>query len=93
MTAASMATLGVICDSRAISMATIGVICGDAAIIAPPQVEIPSTGGGRGTGRIDPYGYNKHRDDDLAQTRKRKILQEDDEIIALIMSMVTEGLI
>ncbi len=58
-------------------------------IVVPPQVKIPGTGGG---GRYEP-GYTKQREDALAETRRRRILQEDEEVIALIMAMVTEGLI
>jgi len=89
MSALSLATLGVICDDRALSMASLGVFCGAIAVPELPPVEpIPSSGGGR-TGP----GYTKQHEDDLRQTRKRRILQEDDEMIALIMAMVTRGLI
>ena len=54
-----------------------------------PQPEIPGTGGG---GRYDP-GYTRQREDALKETRRRRILQEDEEVVALIMAMVTEGLI
>lgn len=53
-----------------------------------PQPKIPGTGGGR----YDP-GYVRQREDALKETRRRRILQEDEEVVALIMAMVTEGLI
>lgn len=88
MSALSMATLGVICDDRALSMSSLGVFCGVIAIPELPPVEpTPSSGGGR-TGP----GYTKQYEDDLRQTRQRRIIQEDDEVTALIMAMVTRGL-
>ena len=63
---------------------------GEIVIPVPePQPEIPGTGGG---GRYDP-GYTRQREDALEETRRKRILQEDEEVAALIMAMVTEGLI
>ena len=53
-----------------------------------PQPEIPATGGG---GRSP--GYTRGREDALLETRRKRILRDDEEITALIMAMVTEGLI
>lgn len=53
-----------------------------------PQPKIPGTGGGR----YEP-GYTRQREDALRETRHKRILREDEEITALIMAMVTEGLI
>jgi len=54
-----------------------------------PKPEIPSSGGG---GRYDP-GYTRQREDALKETRRRRILQEDDDITAVIMAMVTKDLL
>jgi len=88
MSALSLATLGVICDDRALSMASLGVFCEAITPELPPLTPIPGSGGGRTS-----PGYGRQREDDLKETRKRRILQEDEEVIALIMSMVTQGLI
>jgi len=53
----------------------------------PPVEPIPGSGGGR----TDP-GYGKQYDDALKETRHKRILREDDEMAALIMSMLTRGL-
>lgn len=53
-----------------------------------PQPKIPGTGGGR----YDP-GYVRQREDALRETRHKRILREDEEMVALIMAMVTKGLI
>jgi len=56
--------------------------------IVEPKPEIPGTGGGR----YEP-GYTRQREDALKETRRRRILQEDEEISAMIMAMVTNGLL
>ncbi len=70
-----------------------GSFAGREEVVVPPvvepQPEIPSTGGG---GRYEP-GYTRQREDALAETRRKRILRDDEEITALIMAMVTEGLI
>ena len=58
---------------------------------------IPPTGleSGRGSGPthgIRKEGYKQHRESALLETRRRKILQEDNDIIALIISMLTRNL-
>jgi len=61
-------------------------------IVEPPEPtlpEIPGTGGG---GRYEP-GYTRQREDALKETRRRRILAEDEEISAMIMAMVTNGLL
>jgi len=60
----------------------------DEFIEPQPQPKIPGTGGGR----YEP-GYTRQREDALAETRERRIFQEDEEVVALIMAVVTEGLI
>jgi len=85
MSALSMATLGAICDDRAISMATLGVICGT----APEPVTPPGGGGSSGArGR----NYKKRHENALEKARRERILQEDQDVIALIMTMITKGL-
>lgn len=56
--------------------------------IPQPQPKIPGTGGGR----YDP-GYTRQREDALAETRRKRILRDDEDIVALIMAMITERLI
>jgi hypothetical protein len=59
-----------------------------------PTVELPSEGGGRGTGGIHRprTGYEQGRDDAVEETRRKRILQEDDDIVALIASMLENRL-
>ena len=51
---------------------------------------------GRGSGPTDGIrrlpGYNKHHQDNILETRRKRILQEDEDIIALIMAMLTRGI-
>lgn len=53
-----------------------------------PKPKIPGTGGGR----YD-VGYTKGRDDALLETRRKRILAEDDDIVGVIIAIVTKGLI
>lgn len=87
MSLSSIATEGFLTGSLG-CIATEGILCAAAVVEPVPQPEIPGTGGG---GRYDP-GYTRQREDALKETRRRRILQEDEEVIALIMAMVTEGL-
>ena len=87
----SLATLGVVCDSRAIGMATLGVICPSTGI--PGELPIPSGRGSGPTTGIQGMGYNQQRRDDLRETLRNRILQEDDDIVAFIVSMVTKDLL
>lgn len=90
MSAGGLARLGVRCADASTGMATLGVFCGSLdSLDLPAPIPIPGTGGG--TRRRS--GYDRHREHDLEQTRRRKILQEDDEIAALIAAMVTRDLI
>ena len=63
-----------------------------------PSATVPPTvpgGGGRGSGRtsgIRPLGYTGQREDALAETRRKRILREDDDIVAIIGAMLTRGL-
>ena len=61
----------------------------------PGPAPVPDPGGrGSGpTGGIQPDVYRDQYRDDLEQTRRNKILQDDDDIIALIVAMVTKGLL
>jgi hypothetical protein len=59
------------------------------AIEAPSLPQRPSEGGGRRSER-DSYRHG-HRDA-LEQTRRKRILAEDDDIVALIAAMLTEGM-
>jgi len=62
------------------------------AIIPPaPDQGLPTRGSGQTTG-IRREGYNKHREAALRETRRGRILREDDDIIALIVSMITKDL-
>jgi len=69
----------------------LGAVTGEIVIppVVEPKPEIPSTGGG---GRYDP-GYVRQREDALLETRRRRILAEDEEISAMIMAMITKSLI
>ena len=52
--------------------------------------------GGRGSGRthgIRREGYQDQQRDALLETRRKRILREDDDIIALIMALVTRDLL
>lgn len=69
---------------------------GGAAVIIPPVIPPgDDTGGGRGSGSttgVQPLGYTRTREDDLLETRKKRILQEDEDIIALIAAMLSNRL-
>ena len=67
------------------------VQCPSDAVPAPA----PSHGGGRGTGGIHRprTGYERGRDDAVEETRRKRILQEDDDIIALLTAMLNNGLL
>lgn len=73
---------------------THGWIC--CKVIQPPIPPVkPGDVPGRGSGPthgIREEGYNKHREDALRETRRLRILQEDEDLIALIVSMVTKDL-
>lgn len=56
----------------------------------PVDIQIPGTGGGS---RSEREGYRRRPGDDLAETRRKKILREDDDIIALIASMITRDIL
>jgi len=86
MSLSSIATEGFLTGSLG-CVATEGFLCAVAA--APePAPKIPGTGGGR----YEP-GYTRQREDALKETRRRRILAEDEEISAMIMAMVTNGLL
>lgn len=88
MSTLSIATSGHLPGRTPICLATLGHLCGEVVVIPPePAPEIPAGGGGR----YSP-GYTRQRETDLEQTRRRRILQEDEEVVALIMAMITEGL-
>ncbi len=63
-------------------------------IVVPPA-PVPPTDTGRGSGPTDgiqPEGYTKLYEDRLLETRRKRILSEDDDIVALIVAMITKGL-
>jgi len=62
--------------------------------VLPPHLPYPpSEGGGRGTSRgIKRKGYNEGQVNALEETRRQRILREDDDIVALIASMLENGL-
>lgn len=73
---------------------------GSEQIEVEPDVPLKPTGGGAGGGRgsgpttgIQEYGYRGHRDQALEETRRKRILLEDDDIVALIMAMVTRDML
>ena len=89
MSLSSIATKGYLTGDPLGCIATKGFLCGAVALPTPiPVPPIPSSGGGR----YGP-GYTGNREDALKETRRSKILTEDDEIIAIVMSMITEGLL
>jgi hypothetical protein len=57
-------------------------------------VELPSHGGGIGGGgrRSERPSYREGPMDALEQTRRKRILAEDDDIVALITAMLGQGL-
>jgi hypothetical protein len=60
--------------------------------VAPPVT--PTTSSSRGSGPtngIQSIGYHKHHEADLLQTRRNRILMEDEDIMAFIISFVTKG--
>ena len=61
-----------------------------------PGPVIDPTDVGRGSGPTDGIrrlpGYNKHHQDNILETRRKRILQEDDDVVALIMAMLTRGI-
>ena len=69
-----------------------GCIFADPTIIIPIDLPGPVGDGGNGGGQQQP-GYSKTQNDALLETRRNRILREDDDIIALIMSMLTKDLL
>ena len=69
---------------------TIGWVPCDVAppVVVPPQGDI----GGGGGRRNERPSYRPDYRDALEQTRRKRILQEDDDIVALITAMLTEGM-
>jgi len=62
-----------------------------------PPVKLPSEGGGRDGREPTPlsrrrYGYEQGNLDALEETRRMRILAEDDDIVAVITAMLTKGL-
>lgn len=76
--------------SREIALALGGAVA--AAPPLPPVVDEEPTRGSGPTHGIRKEGYKRHRESALLETRRRRILQEDEEIIALILSMITKDL-
>lgn len=64
-------------------------------VIEPsPEPILPTTSSSRGSGPtngIQSIGYHKHHEADLLQTRRNRILREDEDIMAFIISFVTKG--
>jgi hypothetical protein len=60
------------------------------AVVPSPDLE-PSRGSGPTTG-IRRERYDKHREDALRETRRNRIIREDDDIVSLIVSMLTKDL-
>jgi len=65
-------------------------------VVSSPVTEIPLGGGGRRSGpnyRPRPKrGYDHGNIDALEETRRARILAEDDDIVGLITAMLTKGL-
>jgi len=60
-----------------------------------PVTPTPPPSGGRGSGPIYREwapGYDQYREDALRETRRKRILAEDDDIVALIAAMITKRL-
>lgn len=96
MSSLGLATLGVQCNDKALGMASLGVFCGEVEVSPPAPTPGPTGGGGRGSGPttgIRPMGYDKYHEDDLRETRHKRILQEDEDITALIVSMLMKDLL
>ena len=73
-----------------IELFTIGwVQCPGADPLPPYDPGPPSQGGGR---RSERPSYRDGPHDALEQTRRKRILQEDDDIVALITAMLGQGL-
>jgi hypothetical protein len=68
-----------------------------ASVVVEPPIEppvTPTTSSSRGSGPtngIQSIGYHKHHEADLLQTRRNRILREDEDIMAFIISFVTKG--
>ena len=86
MKALSLATLGLHCASKAVAVATLGVIC---PLVIDAQISNPG------------FGYDLKPKQDhfhLKPTKKETALyktlyQEDEEVIALVVSMVNAGIL
>lgn len=59
--------------------------------IIPRVPDRPGRGSGPTTG-IRPESFKEHREDALRETRLKRILAEDEDIVALIMAMLKNGL-
>lgn len=99
MSALGMASLGTQCADKALGMASLGVFCD--GVIEPeiPDRPVAYPGGG---GPIDPPPapdypaeepeYRLPADDIDRETRKR-LEQEDDELLAIIIAAIQSGVI
>lgn len=74
-----------------IELFTIGrVQCPGEIISSPPS---PSGRGSGPTHGIRKEGYKDHREAALRETRHNRILREDEDVIALIVAILTKGLL
>lgn len=60
-----------------------------ASLIPPPTEVIEPESGDRG---FSGPGYSRQYEDALRETRRKRILQEDNDIVELIVAMLTGGL-
>lgn len=91
MSAGGLARLGVRCADASTGIATLGIFCGSLLepVSVPPVVD---SGSGRSAG-IRRDGYRKTYQDDLLETRRKRILREDEELSTLIVAMITRDLL
>jgi len=71
-----------------------GCIFADPSLILD-IVSVPTGPPGRGTGPttgIRPESYTEHREDLLREARGKRILQDDEDIVAVVMAMLKNGL-
>jgi len=92
MSALSLASLGVHCSARAVALATLGVIC----TVVTPQIQAPVTPVTPVTASIPSAQRQDHfklKSPTLEAINYKQLYQEDEEVIALVVSMINTGLI
>ncbi len=75
-----------------IELFNIGWVQCPTAVVPAVTATGPSGRGSGPTHGIRREGYNRHREDALRETRLNRILAEDEEIVAMIMMMLKNGL-